>query len=66
MCDTAVWLDHGQAREVGPAGPVIDAYLADVNRREQERIAEQLGPADSADGRRHGTRRPFSALPMKV
>jgi lipopolysaccharide transport system ATP-binding protein len=56
LCDQAVWLDHGQARVVGPAGKVIDAYLADVNRREQERIAEQLGPADGTDTRRHGTR----------
>src|SRR5262249_31733727 len=55
LCDHAVWLDHGQARVVGSAGEVIDAYLADVNRREQERIAEQLG-VDSDGGRRHGTR----------
>lgn len=41
LCDKAVWLDHGQAREVGPAGTVIDAYLAEVNRQEQQRIEEQ-------------------------
>src|SRR3954471_7075539 len=39
LCDHAVWLDHGQARVVGLAGTVIDAYLADVNQREQERAA---------------------------
>jgi lipopolysaccharide transport system ATP-binding protein len=56
LCDHAVWLDHGQARLVGSAGEVIDAYLADVNQREQARAAEQNGSADSANGRRHGTR----------
>jgi lipopolysaccharide transport system ATP-binding protein len=56
LCDHAVWLDHGQARVVGTAGAVIDAYLADVNQREQERIGERSGQTASADGRRHGTR----------
>ena len=56
LCDHAVWLDHGQARVVGSASAVIDAYLADVNQREQERIGERSGQVDSADGRRHGTR----------
>jgi len=39
LCDVAVWLDHGEQRAYGPAGEVIDAYLADVNRKEQERLA---------------------------
>src|SRR5437763_11674447 len=46
LCDHAVWLDHGQAKVVGAAGAVIDAYLADVNQREQERSVEQRGQAD--------------------
>ncbi len=41
LCDVAVWLDHGEARAYGPAGKVIDAYLADVNRKEQERLAAE-------------------------
>jgi lipopolysaccharide transport system ATP-binding protein len=41
LCDVAVWLDHGVQRASGPAGKVIDAYLADVNRREQERLAAE-------------------------
>ncbi len=41
LCDQAVWLDHGMARMVGPAGEVVDAYLADVNRQEQERLTKQ-------------------------
>jgi len=32
LCDQVVWLDHGEARAVGPASKVIDAYLEDANR----------------------------------
>ena len=56
LCDHAVWLDHGQARAQGPAGEVIDAYLADVNRRE---LAQSRGPAAEPEegiGQRHGSR----------
>src|SRR5262245_13549637 len=49
LCDQAVWLDHGVARAVGPAGEVIDAYLAEVNRLEQERLAERVGAQGVAD-----------------
>jgi lipopolysaccharide transport system ATP-binding protein len=52
LCDTAVWLDHGVAQRVGPAGEVIDAYLSDVNRREQQATA---GDGNLAIGRRHGS-----------
>jgi len=53
LCDHAVWLDHGQAKVVGSASQVIDAYLADVNRREQA----QAGDSAADDlGTRHGTR----------
>lgn len=58
LCDVAVWLDHGVARAEGPAGKVIDAYLADVNRQEQERIAAEQGraPDEEASAFRRGTR----------
>ncbi len=39
LCKKAVWLDHGEARMVGPASAVIDAYLEEVNRQEQKRLA---------------------------
>ncbi|MBX0327347.1 ABC transporter ATP-binding protein [Oscillochloris sp. ZM17-4] len=45
LCDVAVWLDHGQMKASGEASEVIDAYLADVNRQEQERLAAER-PAD--------------------
>jgi lipopolysaccharide transport system ATP-binding protein len=38
LCDQAIWLDGGIGRMVGPSSQVIDEYLADVNRRERERI----------------------------
>jgi lipopolysaccharide transport system ATP-binding protein len=48
LCDQAVWLDGGEARSSGPASQVIDDYLADVNRRERERI-ERLRAASGQD-----------------
>lgn len=34
LCDSAVWLDHGVVRAVGPAPEVIDQYLTEVNQAE--------------------------------
>jgi lipopolysaccharide transport system ATP-binding protein len=57
LCDHAVWPDHGVARKVGGAGEVIDAYLADVNRREQAQTQAAAGNPDAAAiGTRRGTR----------
>jgi lipopolysaccharide transport system ATP-binding protein len=61
LCDQAVWLDHGQARVVGPAGEVIDAYLAETNRHEAEARREaaeavRSEEAPAYDPRRHGSR----------
>src|SRR5215510_5697250 len=53
LCDHAVWLDHGQSRVVGSAGEVIDAYLANVNRREQAQAGD---PIANELGTRRGTR----------
>lgn len=41
LCDHAIWLDHGIVRTLGPANEVVDAYLAEVNRREREELARQ-------------------------
>jgi lipopolysaccharide transport system ATP-binding protein len=58
LCDTAVWLDHGAARAVGPAPAVVDAYLAEVNRREQEELERRgtSAPADAGPLQRYGSR----------
>ncbi len=55
LCDVAVWLDHGVMRASGPSGAVIDAYLADVNRHERERLAAAKGdevPSEDSSFRR--------------
>ncbi len=55
LCDRAVWLDHGEVRASGATSEVIDAYLAEVNRRECEALMQQdRVTADS--NRRFGTR----------
>jgi lipopolysaccharide transport system ATP-binding protein len=58
LCDKAVWLEKGEMRGFGPAGEVIDAYLADVNRREQEQLAREAGgqAAGAESAHRRGTR----------
>ena len=55
LCDRAVWLDHGVVRALGATGEVIDAYLAEVNRREREALAQQETLAVDSN-RRFGTR----------
>jgi ABC-type polysaccharide/polyol phosphate transport system ATPase subunit len=48
MCDRAMWLDHGQAKCTGPAGEVIDEYLAGVHHVQTDRKdGTQWGPADA-------------------
>lgn len=49
ICDEGVWLDKGEVKAIGKARKVVDAYLNEVNRREEERsglasVAEQQGP----------------------
>lgn len=60
LCDVAVWLDHGEQKASGPAGKVIDAYLGDVNRKEQERLQAENPTQPPREGEdspfRRGTR----------
>lgn len=51
ICDTVAWIDHGQIRQLGPATPVVQAYLADVNRQE----AQGGDLTSHADGEAAGT-----------
>jgi ABC-type polysaccharide/polyol phosphate transport system ATPase subunit len=39
FCDEAVWLDEGMARAQGDPRRVVDAYLAAVERTEQQQLA---------------------------
>ncbi len=41
LCDTAVWLDHGEMKAYGPAHDVVDTYLAAVNERERIEFAQR-------------------------
>jgi ABC-type polysaccharide/polyol phosphate transport system ATPase subunit len=45
LCQRAIWLDHGEAKALGPTGDVIGEYLRHTNALEQQRQA-----ADNADG----------------
>ncbi len=60
LCDVAVWLDHGRQMASGPSGEVIDAYLADVNRQEEERLAaerhDDTPPEEESNPFRRGSR----------
>jgi lipopolysaccharide transport system ATP-binding protein len=55
LCDQAIWLDHGVVRAGGAVGPVVDQYLEDVNRREQERLASAHS-GNAGDPTRRGSR----------
>ncbi len=47
ICDEAIWLDRGKVRKIGDARQVVDAYMSDVNRQEEERSGlDQSGGAD--------------------
>src|ERR671930_165883 len=49
FCDEALWLDAGRKRDVGDPKRVIDAYLMDVARAENEALGEsEGGPWDEA------------------
>lgn len=45
MCDRVAWLDHGVLKQEGPAGQVVDAYLAETHH----------GRVDAGGGTRWGS-----------
>ncbi|HEY9472759.1 MAG TPA: ABC transporter ATP-binding protein [Mycobacteriales bacterium] len=51
LCDQVAWLDHGTLRSVGSHGDVVDAYLAEVNAAESERLENQNGDTAVESGR---------------
>jgi ABC-type polysaccharide/polyol phosphate transport system ATPase subunit len=44
FCDEALWLDAGQVRAQGDPKRVIDTYLLDVARAENDALAQQAAP----------------------
>jgi ABC-type polysaccharide/polyol phosphate transport system ATPase subunit len=49
FCDDAVWLDAGVVREQGDPKRVVDAYLMDVSRGENEAMRREAGAESPAD-----------------
>jgi lipopolysaccharide transport system ATP-binding protein len=49
LCDTALWLDEGDQRAIGPADTVISQYLEEVNRRDAESAPAAVGEGAPAD-----------------
>ena len=60
FCDEALWLDGGVVRDQGDPKRVVDAYLMDVSRAENEAMAREAVAIDTpahdqdADGARAG------------
>jgi lipopolysaccharide transport system ATP-binding protein len=40
LCDTAIWMDNGQVREIGPVDEIGRRYEADFRREEDEHLRE--------------------------
>lgn len=52
VCDRCVWMDHGLARMTGGVDAVVAAYLAEVNRREEEELeVVESTEVDTSPGR---------------
>jgi ABC-type polysaccharide/polyol phosphate transport system ATPase subunit len=47
ICDHCAWLDHGELRAVGPAAPVVEAYLDKVRTARRDRDAEHTSTGGS-------------------
>ena len=50
FCDEALWLDGGVVREQGDPKRVVDAYLMDVSRAENEALAREAVAVDRPQG----------------
>ncbi len=59
LCDGAAWLEHGKLKLVGTASEVVDAYMAEVNAAESERLShehtEDAGSVSSGGAHDAGT-----------
>jgi ABC-type polysaccharide/polyol phosphate transport system ATPase subunit len=50
FCDEALWLDAGEVRLLGDPRRVVDAYLLDVARAEDEALGRRAGASSAHDG----------------
>ncbi len=60
FCDEALWLDHGRLRAHGDPRRIVDAYITDVQRSENEQLARddagrQARVASGSEGADTGT-----------
>ncbi len=45
ICDEVIWLEKGKVKKIGEARQVVDAYMSNVNKQEEER--SELDTTDS-------------------
>ena len=57
LCDDAVWLEHGEVQEIGPARDVVLAYVESVNLKEARRQSQgdESGAEERQGVARHGS-----------
>ncbi|MGH7697207.1 MAG: ABC transporter ATP-binding protein, partial [Candidatus Dormibacteria bacterium] len=52
VCDRCLWMDHGLPRQLGRVDPVVQAYLDEVNKREEAALLKTCaGEVDASPGR---------------
>jgi lipopolysaccharide transport system ATP-binding protein len=49
LCDRAVWLDHGQVREIGPAQSLVASYLRTSELTRSEQVWDDAATAPGSD-----------------
>ncbi|HVA21659.1 MAG TPA: ABC transporter ATP-binding protein [Candidatus Micrarchaeia archaeon] len=54
LCDTALWMDHGVARALGPTERVVGEYIAKVNQMEAARLEQEMTSHPILPGGRAG------------
>ena len=57
LCDGAAWLEHGKLKIIGTASEVVEAYMAEVNAAETQRLVAEGGEvgADAAEAHDQGS-----------
>ncbi|HUY98225.1 MAG TPA: ABC transporter ATP-binding protein [Verrucomicrobiae bacterium] len=54
LCDTALWMDHGDALALGPTERVVGEYVAAVNAHEAVRLEQEMAARPVLPGGRAG------------
>jgi ABC-type polysaccharide/polyol phosphate transport system ATPase subunit len=56
LCDRCLWIDHGVQRALGVTGPVVDAYVGEVNQHEMEALRQAAAGAGASEAGWMGVR----------